>query len=174
MTVSPTRVLSILPPYRDEWVLIKKEQYVPDIIKEIEAAHRLYGKHYDMFSYMFYTTDPDQLANSLWRFCKDNLRYNEETKEFQTSAIPAGIITRGDTVGVDCKHYALFSAGVIGSLNRLYDCCFEAYYCFAAYRKDVDEPYHVFVSLIDNNTEVWIDPTPGSGGTPTLLKKKRI
>lgn len=171
MNVTQNSVLACLPPYRDEWVMIKKDQFVPDIIQEIGNAHRLYGKHYDMFSYLFYTRDPDRLANTLYWFCKDNIRYKEEPKEMQTTALPAGILERGYG---DCKHYALFTAGVIGSLNRLYGCCFEAYFYFAAYKKDVDEPYHVYVSLIDGSTEIWIDPTPGSGGTPTLLKRKPV
>lgn len=169
--VTPDKILERLPPYRDEWVLIKKEQFVPDIMKEIGAAHRLYGAHYDKFSDLFYTTNPDQLCSWLWEFCKDYITYQEEPKEQQTSAVPAGILTRGHG---DCKHYALFTAGVIGSLNRLYGCCFEANYCFAAYRRDADEPYHVFVSVLDGNSEIWIDPTPGSGGTPTLLERKPV
>lgn len=171
MIASPSKILARLPPYRDEWVLITEEQYVPDIIKEIGAAHRLYGRYYDMFSYMFYTTDPDQLASELYRFCKENIAYVEESKDVQTSALPAGILERGYG---DCKHYALFTAGVIGSLNRLYNCCFVAYYYFAAYKEGAEEPYHVYVSLYDGDTEIWIDPTPGSGGTPTLIKKKPV
>ena len=169
--VTSGEILDRLPPYKDQWVLIKEEQYVPDIKKEIAAAHRLYADHYDLFSDLFYTTNPDQIANWLWLFCKQNIEYREETKEAQTSGIPAGILSRG--IG-DCKHYALFTAGVISSLNRCYNCCFEACYYFAAYRRDADEPYHVFVSLVDSNEEIWIDPTPGSGGTPTLIEKLSI
>lgn len=164
-------VLSRLPQYRDEWELIKNTQYVPDIIKEVCAAHRLFAHYYDQFSYLFYTTDPEQLGEALHRFCKNYISYREESVEYQTSAIPQGILERG---WGDCKHYALFNAGVIGSLNRLYGCCFDAAFYFAGYR-GAQEPYHVFVSIQESaDSEIWIDPTPGSGGTPTLLIEKPV
>src|SRR5688572_26379444 len=115
--VTRDMVLNRLPPYLDEWELVKSEQYVPDIIAEICTAHRLYGEYYDTFSDLFYTTDPGQLADRLYSFCKSYITYQEETVDDQTSAIPTGILHRGHG---DCKHYALFTAGVIASLNRLY------------------------------------------------------
>lgn len=171
MYVSREIVLSRLPPYQDKWGLITAEQYVPDIIKEIGTAHRLYGSYYDCFSYLFYSRNPDVVTESLYRFCKNYITYREETVDIQTSALPTGILTRGYG---DCKHYALFNAGVIGSLNRLYGCCFAADYCFAGY-EGAKEPYHVYVSVTDSElSEIWLDPTPGSGSIPTLLIKKPV
>lgn len=171
MYVTREIIISRLPPYRDEWELVTAEQYVPDIIQEIVTAHRLYGSYYDKFSYLFYSRNPDVVTESLYRFCKSNIDYREETIKRQTSALPTGILTRGYG---DCKHYALFNAGVIGSLNRLYGCCFDADFCFAGY-EGAKEPYHVFVSVTDSEeTEIWLDPTPGSGGTPTLLIKEPV
>jgi len=164
-------VLGRLPAYQDKWTLVKEEQYVPDIVNEVCTAHRLFGWYYDRFSDYFYSADPSVVADRLYDFCKKNISYKEESVDFQTSAIPAGILSRGYG---DCKHYALFSAGVISSLNRLYHCCFEAYFYFVGYRR-VKEPYHVFVSIVDSdNSEIWIDPTPGSGGTPTLIVPKPV
>jgi hypothetical protein len=175
--VTPEMILHTLPPYWDEWKVVKETQYVPDIIQEIVTVHKLFGRFYDKFSYLFYTTDPAVLADNLFEFCRHYLHYKEEPVKRQTSAIPAGIIERGYVTGdgVDCKHYALFSAGVIGSLNRLYNCCFEAEFCFVGYRR-AKEPYHVFVSITDSaeDCDIWIDPTPGSGGTPTLFIEKPI
>lgn len=163
-------ILQGLPPYQDEWELIKKEQYVPDIIKEICEAHHLYKAYYDTFSALFYSADPEIVADRIYSFCKCYIGYQEESKEKQTSALPTGILHRGYG---DCKHYALFCAGVIGSLNRLYGCCFEAYFYFVGYR-GATEPYHVFVSVVSGEKEIWIDPTPGSGGTPTLIVPKPV
>jgi hypothetical protein len=170
--VTAEQVLSRLPPYQDEWRLIKERQYVPDIITEICAAHRLYRHYYDRFSDLFYSRDPERVTEWLYGFCKNNIQYCEESVEFQTSAIPQGILTRGKG---DCKHFALFNAGVIGSLNRLYGCCFDADFYFAGYRRAV-EPYHVYVSVWDSdfNGEIWLDPTPGSGGTPSVLIEKPV
>lgn len=168
--VTADQVLSRLPPYRDEWELINKQQYVNDIIKEICTTHSLYGCYYDMFSDLFYSSNPDVVTESLYRFCKNNIKYKEESVERQTSSVPQGILYRGYG---DCKHYSLFNAGVIGSLNRLYGCCFDAAFYFAGYRR-ASEPYHVYVSVMDSADEIWLDPTPGSGGTPTLLIDKPV
>jgi hypothetical protein len=36
------------------------------------------------------------------------------------------------------------------------------------------EPYHVYVTLMDVASEIWIDPTPGSGGKPSLIIAKPL
>jgi hypothetical protein len=173
--VTPDMILSRLPAYRDQWELIKETQYVPDIIKEVCTAHKLFASHYDQFSDLFYRRDPAKVADSLYNFCKKYLKYVEEPVKTQTTAIPAGIIERGYITGkgVDCKHYALFCAGVIGSLNRLYGrCCGDAFY-FVAY-DGATEPYHVFLCVKDSENDIWVDPTPGSGGTPSLVIEKPL
>ena len=173
--VTPDMILARLPPYRDEWELLKSHQYVPDIIKEVTAAHRLFANYYDRFSDLFFNRSALQVADDLYDFCKKYLRYNEESEGMQTSALPTGIIERGYITGpgVDCKHYALFCAGVIGSLNRLYNCCFDAVFYFVGYGK-ASEPYHVFVCMKDKEADIWIDPTPGSGGTPSIVQAKPV
>jgi len=168
--VTPDMILERLPAYQDKWELIKKTQYVPDIVHEICTAHRLYAPLYDQFSYLFYSKNAADVADKLYDFCRTYIRYKEETVDFQTSAVPQGIVERGYG---DCKHYALINAGVIGSLNRLYNCCFEAYFYFVGYRK-ASEPYHVYVSIVNGDEEIWIDPTPGSGGIPTLIIPKSV
>ena len=168
--VLPEQILSALPPYRDEWDLIKENQYVPDIIKEVCEAHKLYGRYYDLFSHYFYQPTPWKIAVGLYEFCESYIRYKEEPKEDQTSALPTGIIIRGYG---DCKHYSLFCAGVIGSLNRLYGCCLDANFCFVGYGQAV-EPYHVFISVEDIEGPIWLDPTPGSGGTPSVCILKPV
>lgn len=169
--VTPELIISRLPKYRDEWELIKRRQYVPDIITEVCTAHRLFAPYYDEFSYLFFSGDPDTVCEDLHRFCKNFIRYKEEPITTQTSALPTGILLNG--VG-DCKHYALFNAGVIASLNRLYGCCFEGNFVFAGYR-GASEPHHVFVSVADfEGAEIWLDPTPGSGSTPSLIIEKPL
>lgn len=168
--ISGDLVLSRLPEYRDEWKLINPHQYVPDIIEEIVAAHELYGCYYDQFCGLFYTNDARTLCDSLYRFCKHNIAYREESVERQTSALPSGILHRGYG---DCKHYALFNAGVIDALNRVYGCSFDWCFMFAGYN-GADEPYHVFVQVTDHGKEIWLDPTPGSGGEPSVLIERNV
>ena len=168
--VTTELILTKLPPYRDEWKLINPHQYVPDIIEEICAAHALYGCYYDLFSAAFYTTNAKVLCDELYRFCKRNIKYQEESVDRQTTALPTGILSRGHG---DCKHYALFNAGVIASLNRVFGCNFEWSFMFAGYG-DATEPYHVFVNVRDCGEEIWLDPTPGSGGEPSVLIERFV
>lgn len=169
--VTPELILSHLPRYRDEWELVVPRQYVPDIVNEICTAHVLFAPYYDQFSYLFYSHDPDEVCEELHRFCKYFITYKEEPVKRQTSKLPTGILETG---AGDCKHYSLFCAGVIASLNRLYGCCFDAVFVFAGYRR-AEEPHHVFVAVRDSaDSEIWLDPTPGSGGTPTLIIEKPV
>lgn len=169
MMVCSEDILSRLPPFRDEWVLVKEEQYVPDIMRDIIAKHRQFRGYYDEFSYLFYDKNVSVIADNLYDFCKREIDYEEETVDFQTTAIPQGILTRGFG---DCKHYASIIGGVIDSLNRTMGCGIEWCYMFAGY-DGADEPYHVFVQVKDHNEFLWIDPTPGAGGTPSILIQKK-
>lgn len=168
--VSVGEILARLPESKGELELIKNRQYVSDIIKEICTAHKLNSGLYDRFSDLFYSTDAEEVAETLHDFCRRNIEYKEETVQMQTSLLPQGILTGGYG---DCKHYALFCGGVLGSLNRLFECGFDWDYFFAGYR-GAKEPYHVFVTVDYEDTELWLDPTPGSGGTPTIYEKRKV
>lgn len=162
-------ILETLPPDQEVWELIMKKQYVPDIVNEICTAHRLFGSYYDCFSYMFLHDNPEQTAEMLHQFCRMFIDYKEETMHRQTSSIPTGILERGYG---DCKHYALFCGGVLGSLNRLYNAGIDWDFRFVGY-DDAVEPYHVFVSINYQGDELWLDPTPGAGGTISVMQKKK-
>lgn len=169
MRVTREQILRTLPEYRDEWAVIKGRQYVPDIMEEILAAHREFASYYDRFSSLFFRDNIEALADELFFFCRDNIRYREETEDKQTTALPTGILQRGYG---DCKHYALFIAGVLDSLNRMMGLGVDWNYYFAGY-DGAKEPYHVFVAVRDDRGEIWIDPTPGAESVyPTLLIKR--
>lgn len=170
--ITADELIEQLPPYRDEWVMLNSRQYVPDIISEIKSAHKRYCEYYDKISYRFEKGNTEAICNRLYQFCEDNIFYSEETDESQTTALPTGILVRGYG---DCKHYALFCAGILDSLNRLYGKGIKWCYCFAGYKKEDKEPYHVFVSVDCGDYDIWIDPTPGAGNTlPTLLIKEKV
>lgn len=170
MTVTANDVLLRLPPYEDKWQMIRDKQYVPDIINEIVTSHKLFGRYYDKFSSLFLAYEPASIAEKLFHFCKKNISYREETVDRQTSALPTGFLTRGYG---DCKHFALFIAGVLASLNRLYDTGFDWCFYFDGYG-DATEPFHVYVSLQDGGEEIWIDPTPGAGSELPTIHEKRV
>ena len=140
-------------------------------MREIVNAHRLFRPYYDKISANFIMDNVGDLADYLDEFCRRNIRYKEETSNWQSTALPTGILTRGYG---DCKHYASFIGGVLDSLNRKYGAGIDWYYYFSAYRKKAKEPYHVFIGLNDGRGDIWIDPTPGGGAKPTLLIKRKV
>lgn len=159
MTVSRDTVLKRLPVFRDKWITVKAKQRVPDIIDSMLQSHRDFARQYDAIGPMFAGDNIEQTCENLFHFCKDNIRYREESENEQSTAIPAGILVRGEG---DCKHYASFIAGCLDAINRS-GTPIKWEYCFASYKKDQKTPYHVFVIAQDEKgEEIWIDPTPGA------------
>lgn len=143
---------------------------MPDIMKEVSTAHSLFSSYYDRFYDLFLVGDAGEIADCLAEFCRQNINYKEETMHRQTSALPTGFLTRGYG---DCKHYSLFCAGVIAAINRSGKMYIPCSYYFAGYG-DAKEPHHVFVCVSEGDQDVWIDPTPGGGSVPGLLKKQEV
>jgi len=144
-----------LPGFRGIQQVVKVNQDTKDIITEVLSAHQAFRKDYDIILDYFPATDPLQLAKKLFRFCKENIRYRVESDKLQTTRSPAGILYLKNG---DCKHYAGFVAGVLDAWRRYNKEKFSIYYRFASY--DIFEriPAHVFVILIYNGKEYWIDP----------------
>jgi hypothetical protein len=94
-----------------------------------------------------------------------------EPEQRQTTKSPAAMMAQGFG---DCKHYALFCAGVLDALNRRgkkIDWCYR----FASYSFFAPEPEHVFIVVKDQGKEIWIDPVPGAEKvTPVWQKDKKI
>jgi hypothetical protein len=151
-------IIALLPEYRDEWVMVKDDQSVRDIVREVLSAHKDFSTHYDQFALLFDEPTIRQICDGLYWFCEDNIEYREESDEVQTTALPAGILTRGFG---DCKHYASFCGGVIDAINRKTGKNIKWCYRFASYRLTSKIPHHVFCVVWDENgQEIWIDPTP--------------
>ncbi len=152
--VSPSVLLYHLPPYRNHAELIKEDQYVKDIIKEVLDAHEVYAQDYDNICNFFDSGSTEQICRQLFDFCKGFIHYRIEDKENQTTQSPSGIIVLGHG---DCKHYAGFIGGCLDALNR-HGKQIEWWYRFASYNWLDDTPQHVFVVVKDKGKEIWIDP----------------
>lgn len=165
-------LLQQLPPVRDEWEVIKQDQDVPDIIKQIVRAHKDNEKYYDRIALYFDGDTVAEICDNIYDFIKENIEYREESQGVQTTAIPQGILTRGYG---DCKHYASFAGGILSALQRLTGKKFSWHYCFASYKLWQPMPYHVFVIVSAAGKEYWIDPTPGAEGkTPVWVVDKKL
>jgi len=152
--VSPSVLLYYLPPYERNYQLIKEDQYVRDIIKEVLDSHEVYAYDYDDICNFFDAGSTEQICRQLFDFCKANISYRIEDKKEQTTQSPSGIITLGHG---DCKHYASFIGGCLDALKRKGK-KINWWYRFASYDWIDDTPQHVFVVVKDKGKEIWIDP----------------
>jgi len=105
-------LLQKLPSFAGTVTVIKKRQSLDDIIREIKTMHKLCASHYDAICMEFYTGDVYTTGEKIFDFLKDNVRYEEESVEAQTSRTPAALISTGQNVGADCKNYAMFAGGI--------------------------------------------------------------
>jgi hypothetical protein len=152
-------VLSVVPPFEGNEEIIKRRQSTPHIIREVLDAHREFAGDYDKIvnDLSFYKTI--SLEEQLFDFCK-KLHYNVESEEDQTTRSPAGIIQLGrdESIGVDCKHYAGYIAGVLDAWNRKVGTReYDWYYRFASYDTN-PAAGHVFVVVKYDDGDLWIDP----------------
>jgi hypothetical protein len=170
--ITKETLLRKLPPYRDEWKLITPDQTVKDIIVEVLNAHEEFSPYYDKIALYFNDDKTDNICERLYRFCKKEIRYHEETEDDQTTALPTGVLLRGYG---DCKHYAGFIGGVLGALNRQGK-KIKWNYRFASYEVFDKTPHHVFIVVRNSDgSETWIDPTPGAHSiTPVWMTDKKI
>lgn len=171
MNVTPEKILAKLPPFRNERVLIKEDQRVHDIIGQILNAHEKYADDYSKFAHLFDGKTVEDICNNIYFFLKDHVQYVEEPEEEQTTALPGAIVSLAKG---DCKHYSLFSAGVLDALKRSGK-KIKWNYRFASYKPLEKTPHHVFVVVNDNGKELWIDPTPGAEKiTPVWQLDKKV
>jgi hypothetical protein len=161
MYVSKETLLAELPPCTDEWVIISDDQRVKDIMKELLNAYPQFAKFYDKIGEFFEGNTIRETCDNLFDFCKKELRYSEETEDWQTSALPTGILTRGFC---DCKGYASFIGGCLGAIARATGDPIDWEFCFASYRENQRQPYHVFIIVHTDQGPLWVDPTPGADG----------
>lgn len=171
MMVSKKKILASLPPYRDQWITVKKNQDVDDIIQQILKAHKKYADFYDKFALEFDADSLEQTCDALYKFCQRNIAYQEEPGDDQTTALPTGFLTRG---AGDCKHYASFCGGVLDSISRQTGKPIDWSYRFASYKAN-KKAHHVFIVVNDDGQEIWIDPVPGANHTtPVWILDKKV
>ena len=154
--ISKAEILQRLSPYRGMERVIVGAQDTRDIMDGIEQWHGKYKKEYDKISGLFVGETSRKTAANLFNFLKGNVEYRIETEAKQTLKSPAAIIAQGYG---DCKHYSLFIAGVIDSINRNYLKRIPWTYRFASYKLFDETPQHVFVVINPGtNKEIWVDP----------------
>ena len=156
--VGRDELLSVLPPFTNRSILIEPVQDVPDIIREVVTAHRVFATDYDRIYRYFDCGTLLKTCEKLFEFCRKNIEYRVEGEAEQTTRSPSAIIAMGYG---DCKHYAGFIAGVLDAIRRNTGKVAKWVYRFGGYEYNVREPGHVFVVVQDRVGEIWIDPVLG-------------
>ena len=156
MAVSIQTVRRELPPFRNEKVVIKEQQGTDDIINSILKNHAKYEADYDKIYPLFDQVDIYETCRGIWEFLKYNLTYNEETDGEQSVKSPSAILQPGEHI--DCKHYSLFSGGVLDAIKRNEGDNWDWCYRFVTDRTGEIDPTHVFVVVQDKGRQIWIDP----------------
>jgi len=158
--ISPkkSQVLAALPIWQNKMVLLAKRQDTRQLVEIIRVAHIQDANDYDRFYNEFEAPTVEGICKKIWLFLKQNVKYVEETEDGQTVKTPAAIIQTGQTIGSDCKNYALFSGGILDAFKRA---GYRVSWCYrlAGYGNSQDVG-HIFV-VVNPNTqnEIWLDAT---------------
>jgi len=149
------KILNDLPGYAGESVLINEDQTVNDIIDEVLKAHKFFARDYDNIYQYFLIGNNEEICRGLFDFCKDNIIYDIESEDLQSTRSPSALLEIGRG---DCKHYAGFIGGILGAINRNTNKKINWCYRFAGYSYLSDAVAHVFIVVKDGNREIWVDP----------------
>lgn len=155
MPPSVGEVKSKLPPFQNKRTLLASEQGTDDIITEILDKHRKYETDYDKIYPLFDTGNVEATCRGLWEFLKYNLTYDAEKGAIQSVKGPSGILQPGEKI--DCKHYSLFSGGVLDAIHANENEAWNWCYRFVSYNSKPIAT-HVFVVVKDKGREIWVDP----------------
>lgn len=156
--VAASTIIDTLPPYKNKVVLLRKSQNTKQLANIIKDAHCEDCADYDTIYPFFYDGDIWQTCKNLHDFLQKNVKYVEETDDFQTVRTPAGILSTGKTIGVDCKNFSLFCGGVLDAVNRNEE---TVNWCYRLAGYDgTNDVEHIF-TVVDPGTknEIWLDPT---------------
>lgn len=164
-------LLEYLPSFSNKQILIEAKQEVPDIVNEVLNAHNYFAGDYNLIAAYFENGNVEEIAKSLFDFCKKNIDYKIESEENQTTQSPGAILTIGKG---DCKHYAGFIAGNLAALERITGKKIDWFYRFASYKKETEEPAHVFVVVKNAGKEIWIDPVLKYFNSRDIIPKNYI
>jgi len=152
-------LLGKLSPFQNKKTVITDNQSTNDIIDSMLAAHKKYVNEYDKISSYFWNGSPRATAQKIFSYLKKNVRYNIEPDYNQSVKSPSAILSTAKVNGYnDCKHYALFSGGILDGLNRKGHNINWAYR-FANYKTGSRIPHHTFIVLNpQTKNEIWLDP----------------
>ena len=139
---------------REVWV-DDDNQNVAEIIQAIRKKHNLDVDWYNKHCKEFWRGNVKDTAKLLFDFHKKYIDYIIEPEKDQTVKTPGRLLH--DRHG-DCKHYSLFTCGIVDALTRA-GYPIECNYRFVADYPEL-EVHHVFAVVSDpvNKKNYWVDP----------------
>lgn len=158
MTIGANKILNRLPQFANEQIKLKQNQTVSDIVQAIKKTHKQFANDYDRIGPYFLGKNIEKTCKNIFDFLRQNTRYFIESENKQSVKSPAAILK---TKNIDCKNYALFTAGILDALDRAGLQNIEYCYRFVSSKVFDTNPTHVFICAYDENeNEIWIDPIP--------------
>lgn len=155
--VNRNLLIGKVSPFLGKKEIVVANQDTVDIIDALIRNHYKYSNEYDKIFRYFDGGSIEETAFNVWCFLKDEFKYTIEPEEMQILRSPAALLA-SNIVGIDCKGFATFSAGIMDSYRRNTGKKFEVFYRFASYDPFDNTPQHVFTVVKENGTEFWIDP----------------
>lgn len=152
-------ILSKLPAYTGTKIKLVKNQSLKDIEKSIIDTFNEYKEQYLSIAEFFVSNTVKKTCENIFNFLRQNTVNIQEDETLQTVKSPAAILATGNTTGLDCKHFASFTAGVLWAINYLglqqipFSFRFAKYYSLYG-----NEMNHVFIVVYPGTEkEIWID-----------------
>jgi hypothetical protein len=170
-------LLSQLDSFKNNQRIISYNQTTNDIINAILRQHNKCFSEYDKLYSYFDGGDYVDTAKKIFKYLKENVKYEIEPDNLQTVKTPSAILATGKTTGSDCKNFSLFFAGILDAFRRNTGQKFELAYRFASY-DGTNTPEHVFVVINpDTDNEIWCDAVLNyfnEKKEPNYFKDKKI
>lgn len=170
-------LLNQLDSFKNNQRIISYDQSTNDIINAILKQHNKCFSEYDKLYNYFDGGNYENTAKKVFKYLKDNVKYEIEPDNLQTVKTPAAILATGKTTGSDCKNFSLFFAGILDSYRRNTGEKFDIAYRFASYDGS-NIPEHVFVVINpDTDNEIWCDAVLNyfnEKKEPNYFKDKKI
>jgi len=170
-------LLNQLDSFKNNQRIISYDQSTNDIINAILRQHNKCFSEYDKLYNYFDGGNFENTAKKVFKYLKDNVKYEIEPNNLQTVKTPAAILATGKTTGSDCKNFSLFFAGILDSYRRNTGEKFDIAFRFASYDGS-NTPEHVFIVINPNtNNEIWCDAVLNyfnEKKEPNYFKDKKI
>jgi hypothetical protein len=167
-------LLAQLDSFKNNQKIISYDQTTNDIINAILKQHNRSLKDYDKLYCYFDGGNYIETAKKIFKYLKENIRYEIESDNLQTVGTPAYILAvkKGD-----CKHLSLMFAGLLDAFRRNTGEKFDLAYRFAGYDGS-KTPEHVFVVINPGSeNEIWCDAVLdyfNEKKQPNFYKDKKI